>query len=237
MAERRPGSEMTREREAREPRETREPLSRERVLDAALALADTEGIDGLSMRRLATELGVEAMSLYHWFRSKDALLGAMLDAVYREVELPPIGGDWRDAMRQTAVSFHDALLRHRWACGLLMTAVDMSEPRMRHMDGLLGRLTDAGLSDALVDHAYHTLESYVVGFTLWQLPILAIADQLPDLAEQFMRHLSRDDYPHLVAHMEYHLAPRANEEKTFEFGLGLLLDGLERLRRGEATVG
>ena len=212
-------------------RAAREPLSRERVVEAALALADAEGIDGLSMRRLASELGVEAMSLYHYFRGKDQITAAMLDAVYREIEVPPIDGDWRASMRRMAITFHQALLRHRWACGLLMSSVDISEPRMRQMDAVLGRLREAGLSDTLVDHAYHALDSYVVGFTLWQLPILAIADQLPDLAEQFIGRLSRDEYPHLVAHMEYHMAPRANEENAFEFGLGLLLDGLERLRQ------
>ena len=200
-------------------------------METALALADAEGIDGLSMRRLAGELGVEAMSLYHYFRGKDQIKAAMLDAVYREIEVPPIDGDWRASMRVMAITFHRALLRHRWACGLLMSSVELSEPRMRQMDAVLGRLREGGLSDTLVDHAYHALDSYVVGFTLWQLPILAIADQLPDLAEQFIGRLPRDEYPHLVAHMEYHLAPRASEENAFEFGLGLLLDGLERLRR------
>lgn len=216
----------------RRGRPERPALSQERVVEAALALADAEGIEGLSMRRLATELGVEAMSLYHYFGGKDEILSAMLDAVYREIEVPPIEGDWRDSMRRMAVSFHDTLLRHRWACGLLMSSVDFSEPRMRQMDAVLGRLGEAGLSDTLVDHAYHALDSYVVGFTLWQLPILAIAESLPDLAAQMAERLAGGDYPHLVAHMEYHMAPRASEENAFEFGLSLLLDGLERLRAG-----
>lgn len=211
----------------------REPLSRDRVVAAALALADAEGIEALSMRRLAGELGVEAMSLYHYFSGKDQILAAMLDAVYREIEVPPIEGDWRHSMRVMAMTFHQALLRHRWACALLMTSVDISEPRMRQMDAVLARLAGAGLSDTLVDHAYHTLDSYVVGFTLWKLPILAIADQLPDLAEQFIGRVPADEYPHLVAHIEYHMAPRSNQENAFEFGLNLILDGLERLRRGQ----
>jgi AcrR family transcriptional regulator len=104
-------------------------LSRERIIATAITLADESGIDGLSMRRLAAELGVEAMSLYHHYRRKDAILSAMLDAVYGEIEVPPIDGDWRESMRTMAISFHRALLRHRWACGLLMSSADISEPR------------------------------------------------------------------------------------------------------------
>jgi len=215
-----------------EIRDARDRLSRERVLAAAIELADAEGIAGLSMRRLGAELGVEAMSLYHWFASKDELLSAMLDVVYDEIEVPPIDGDWRASIRRMAISTHAALLRHRWACGLLMTKVDLSTPRIGHMDRVLGRLAEAGLSDTLVDHAYHALDSYVVGFTLWQLPIIAIANQLPDLADQLLARIEPADYPHLVAHMEYHLAPRSESENAFEFGLNLLLDGLERLRVG-----
>lgn len=220
-----------------ETHEARDPLSRERVLAAAVALADAEGIEGLSMRRLGAELGVEAMSLYHYFAGKDEILAAMLDAVYDEIEVPPIDGEWRASMRAMAVSFHATLRRHRWACGLLMSSVDLSEPRMRHMDTVLGRLRQAGLSDTLIDHAYHALDSYVVGFTLWQLPIIAIADQLPDLGRQVLERTSREQFPDLVAHIEYHLAPRSEGERAFEFGLNLLLDGLERLRVGEVELG
>ena len=170
------------------------------------------------------------MSLYHYYPSKDEILAAMLDAVYREIDVPPIEDDWRDSMRAMAISFHRALLDHRWACGLLMSSVDLREPRMRQMDAVLARLAEAGLSRSLVDHAYHALDSYIVGFTLWQLPIRALADRLPDLAEEFVRRVPHDRYPHLVAHVEYHMTPRSGDENAFEFGLGLLLDGLERLR-------
>jgi len=224
-------------RDSRETREARDPLSRERVLAAAIALADGEGIEGLSMRRLGAELGVEAMSLYHYFAGKDQILEAMLDVVYGEIEVPPIDGDWRASMRQMAISFHNALLRHRWACALLMSSVDLNETRMGHMDRLLGRLAEAGLSDTLVDHAYHALDSYVVGFTLWQLPIIAIANQLPDLGRQVLERTSREQFPDLVAHIEYHLAPRSEGERAFEFGLNLLLDGLERLRLASLPAG
>jgi AcrR family transcriptional regulator len=219
----------------RAAREARPALSRERVVSAALAIADAEGIDALSMRRLGAVLGVEAMSLYHYFAGKEELLEAMLDLVYGEIEVPPVDGDWRDSMRRMAISFHDVLLRHRWACGLLMSTVRLSEPRMRHMDNVLRRLREAGLSDTLVDHAYHALDSYVVGFTLWQLPIIAIASRLPDLGRQVLERTSREQFPDLVAHIEYHLTPRSEGERAFDFGLDLLLEGLERLRAGAET--
>lgn len=199
------------------------------MLEAAIALADEGGIQSLSMRKLAQELGIEAMSLYHYFASKDELLGDMLDAVYTETEVHE-PGDWRAATRAMAVSLHDALLRHRWAPGLTMSSVRMTEGRLRHMNTLLGRLREAGFSDSLTDHAYHALDSYVIGFTLWQLPIMTMAHDLPRLAEEFHARLPVDGYPHLKAHIEWHMAPPKDGVNAFEFGLDLILDGLERLR-------
>lgn len=209
--------------------EPRTPLSRDRVLRAAIALADETGIEALSMRRLAQTLGVEAMSLYHYVSSKDEILDDMLDVVFSEVEVAA-GGDWRSAMRANAISMHDALLRHRWAPGLMMSSARITEPRLRHMDMVLGRLREAGFADTLTDHAYHALDSYVIGFTLWQLPIMALAKDLPDLARTFYEELPVEQYPHLAAHIEYHMDPPASDVNAFEFGLDLILDGLKRLR-------
>lgn len=212
-----------------ETRETRTPLSRERVLHAAIALADDAGIESLSMRKLAQTLGVEAMSLYHYVSKKGDILDDMLDFVFSEVEVPATG-DWRSATRTMAISMHDALLRHRWAPGLVMSSVRITQSRLRHMDATLGRLREAGFTDTLTDHAYHALDSYIIGFTLWQLPIIAIAKDLPALARQFYEELPVDEFPHLAAHIEYHMAPPTDNVNAFEFGLDLLLDGLERMR-------
>jgi AcrR family transcriptional regulator len=210
-------------------RRGRAPLSKERVLAAAVGLADAGGIASLSMRKLAQELGVEAMSLYHHVAGKKAILDGMLDIVYREIEVPEVDGDWRVALRRVAISTHDALLRHPWACGLIMSTSNLSEMRLGHMDTVLGRFRDAGFSEMLIDQAYHALDSYIVGFTLWQLPYLALATERPDFARDFYEEIDRGRFPNLVDHIEYHLDPPAGAN-AFEFGLDLLLDGLDRLR-------
>src|SRR2546427_11372695 len=134
--------------------ERRVPLSKERVLRTAMALADHGGIDSLSMRKLAQELGVEAMSLYHYVSSKDDILDAIVEIVVAEIELPSGGKDWRAAVRRSAISFHDALARHRWAANLLMAGAGVGTPRVRYMDALLGRLPEAGLPPHITHPAY-----------------------------------------------------------------------------------
>ncbi len=215
----------------------RPPLSLERVLAAGITLADRDGIEGLSMRRLAQELGVEAMSLYHYVARKTELLEGMLDSVFSEMELPTDEADWRSAMRVTALSAHHVLLRHPWACGLLMSPSSPSPARLRWMNSVLGRLRAAGFSPEMTHHAYHALDSHIVGFTLWVLPYLAIAKERPDVAERFLRETPLADLPHLAEHIEYHRSDRPGDTSEFDFGLDLLLDGLERLREapGAAT--
>lgn len=216
--------------------EARVPLSRDRVLHAAVELADEGGLESLSMRRLAERLGVEAMSLYHHVRNKGDLLGEMLDIVYSEVEPPSSEGDWRSAMRRSAISFHHVLLRHPWACSLLMTPIEASPTRLRHMNTVLGRLRSAGFSADMTHHAYHALDSHIVGFTLWLLPFMAMAKQQPDYAERLLRELSTDDLPHLTEHINVHMAPdRPGDVDEFEFGLDLILDGLEGMRDARST--
>src|SRR2546428_11338473 len=126
--------------------ERRLPLSKGRVLRTAMAVADQGGIDSLSMRKLAQELGVEAMSLYHYVSSKDDILDGIVEIVVAEIELPSGGKDWRAALRRSAISFHDALARHRWAANLIMSGAGGGPPRGRDMDALLGRLREAGVS-------------------------------------------------------------------------------------------
>jgi len=211
--------------------EARIPLSRDRVLRAAVQLADEGGLGSLSMRRLAQQLRVEAMSLYHHVRNKADLLGGMLDFVYSEIEPPASDGDWRSALRRTAISFHDVLLRHQWACSLFMAPLDAGPARLRYMDSVLGRLRSAGFSADLTHHAYHALDSHIVGFTLWLLPFLAVAKDQPDYAERFLEELPLDDLPHLVEHIHVHMDPdRPGDIGEFEFGLNLILEGLERKR-------
>lgn len=203
-------------------------LSRERVLEAAVALADEQGLESMSMRRLAQQLGVEAMSLYHYFPNKGELLGGMLDAVSAEMELPSAQGDWRSALRSAAISAHETLLRHPWACSLLMTPTGPSPARLHWMDGILGRLRGAGFSPEMTHHAYHALDSHIVGFTLWLLPYLQLSRAQPDFAEQFVAATPLEELPHLAEHIDVHLSDGAGDASEFEFGLDLILDGLQR---------
>src|SRR5947208_6216358 len=209
----------------------RQPLSRERVLDAAIALADRDGLDALSMRKLAQALGVEAMSLYNHVANKGDLVDAMVDRVIAEIELPD--GDWEDAVRRCAISAHAAFVCHRWACEPAMSPSRLpSEPnaRMHYMEWLLGQLRRAGFSPELAYRGYHALDSHILGFTLWELghSMPGVAD-LDDVAETIREILSTGDFPNLLEHLEHHLDPPEGKNE-FEFGLDLILEGLKRAR-------
>ncbi len=220
---------------------TRRPLTRERVLDEAIALADAHGIEALTMRKLGKALGVEAMSLYNHVASKAELVAAMVDRVVGEFDLPEDEPRWDAAIRRCAISAHDLLLAHQWACSLALLPSDtrmVGGPRIRYMEWLLRRLREAGFSPESAYSAYHTLDSHIFGFTLWQLGHAKAARMLepPDgtdfetWAAQFFERM-RPQFPYLAEHGEQHLAAAPGEgRREFEFGLDLILDGLERLR-------
>ncbi len=209
--------------------EPRIPLTRERVLGAAIDLADASGIEALTMRRLAQALGVEAMTLYHYVDRKDDLRDRIVDIVVSEIELPPAGTHWKVAVRTTAVSAHAVLMRHKWAAGQMLS-VRVRPARLRYMNSILGSLREGGFSPAMTHHAYHALDSHILGFTLWVVGIGAASEDLPGLAGSFLESLPVNEYPWLAEHIEQHLGPRPDEISEFEFGLDLILDGLERLK-------
>jgi AcrR family transcriptional regulator len=216
-----------------DPIPPRTPLSRERVIGAAIDLADAEGLAALSMRRLATSLGVEAMSLYYHVRNKNEVLGGILERVLSELELPPAGTPWKQALRMTALSAHAVLDRHRWAAPLLMTPGVSSATRVRWMESVLASLAAAGLPPGLADHAYHALDSYVVGFTLWQSSIPFSAAQLDDLARKYLATMPVDEFPHTAEHVRWHLDSSGGKgARAFESGLDMFLDGLDLARAG-----
>ncbi len=206
----------------------RQPLSRDRVLRSAMALADREGLAALSMRRLAAELGVEAMSLYHYVTGKDDILDGIVDLALAEVEPPSAGTDWKAAVRRSAISYHDTLRRHGWVTGVPPSG-RVSAVQLRYMDALLGRLRQAGLTAELTHHAYHALDSHIVGSALW-LARIPPKEKLDVLAADVLRQLPADQYPDVVLHVEQHLSGAARGMQFFEFGLDLILDGIERLR-------
>ncbi len=212
--------------------EPRVPLTRDRVLRAAMDLADEGGIDAVTMRRLARALRVEAMSLYYHAANKDDILAGIVDLVVREIGLPAPDGDWKAAIRASAVAAHRVLRQHPWACNLLMSAPRVLPGRLRYIDALLGRLGEAGLPAELTDLAYHALDSHILGFTLWEAGYTqAFRGLPPDFASTFLRDLPMEDYPNLADHVAYHKRPRSPDGKgEFEFVLDLILDGLERAR-------
>ena len=218
--------------------EARAPLSRDRVLHAAIGLADAHGIESLTMRRLAQELGVEAMTLYYYVRNKDDILSGIVDMVVGEFELAAPDGEWRATLKSMAISAYRVLLQHPWAASLVLSASGFSQARMRHMDSILGTLRGAGFSAEMTDHAYHALESHIMGFTLWVVGMnLGTDEELAARAGDVLKELPRDELPHLVEHIEQHLKPRDPDDKgEFEFGLDLILDGLETAHGGSSLV-
>lgn len=209
--------------------EPRLPLTRERVLHAAIGLADEAGIEALSMRKLGQELGVEAMSLYNHVANKDDILGGMVDIVMGEIELPANGAEWKTAIRRTAKSAYEVLLRHPWSASLVLSGPGVSYARLRYMNAVLGSLRTGGFSAEMTDHAYHALDSHIMGFTLWQVGISAGLVNISTVTD-FLEQLDRDAYPNLAEHAQQHLKERDPEDEgEFAFGLDLILDGLERM--------
>jgi AcrR family transcriptional regulator len=209
------------------------PLSRDRVLRAAAAFADQNGIQTLSMRKLAHAVGVEAMSLYNHIASKEDLLDGMIDLVFAEIELPSAAEGWRRAMRQRAMSVRTVLARHRWAIGLMESRTSPGPATLRHHDAVLGCLREAGFSLELAAHAYSALDSYIYGFTLQErgLPF-DTPQQSAALAQVMLARFPAGQYPHLAEFMFGHvLQPGYDYGDEYEFGLDLILDGLERAHR------
>src|ERR1700689_1000892 len=211
-------------------RRTRTPLSRERILRTALDMADGAGLDALTMRALGQALGVEAMSLYNYVEDKEDLLTGMVELVLAEIELAPLAQDWRSDMRTTAVSAYEALLRHPWACQLVLspTSARMIAARMTYIESILARLRSAGFTPEEASRGYHALDSHVLGFTIWQLGHELPADAPADFIDTLMRQLDSGTFPYLTEHAAVHMKASEGEEGEFEFGLELILDGLER---------
>jgi AcrR family transcriptional regulator len=204
-------------------------------------MADEGGIESLTMRKLAGSVGVEAMSLYNHVDGKSDLVGSIVDLVFGEIELPDAETEWHVAVRKCAVSAHEVLLRHPWACSLALGSTggpSMSGARIRYMDWLLRRLDETGFPPELAYHGYHVLDAYIFGFTYWQLGHMAAAnavaegDDLSNLVMTFVPQLRAAGFSHLAVHAEQHLSPPGGEG-SFEFGLDLILDSLERACRAE----
>jgi AcrR family transcriptional regulator len=212
----------------------RVPLSKERVLGAAVALADEGGVDALSMRRLAQELGVVPMALYKHVANKDEMLGGMIDVVVGEIDPPLSGTDWKTAVRQRVLSARSALLRHPWASQVIESRTDPTPAVLKYMDSMVGMFRAGGFSVDLTHHAMHAMGSRLLGFS--QELFDDTADAGPELDPVMLREMA-NGYPHITEMVmaithddESVVGTGCDDQFEFEFALDLMLDGLERLR-------
>jgi len=208
-------------------------LSRDRVLRAAVSLADEAGIEALNMRRIAQELGVVPMALYKHVSNKDDMLDGMVDIVFSEIDRPSSGTDWKAAMRQRAISAREVLSRHPWAVGLTESRMKPGPANMQHHDSVIGCLREAGFSVEMAIHTYSALDSYIYGFALQEqtLPFEA-TDKVGEASELILSQFPAGEYPHLAETIVEHVGKSGYDyANEFEYGLDLILDGVERRLR------
>ena len=217
----------------------RVPLSRGRVLRAAVAMADDAGIESLSMRKLAEELGVVPMALYKHVASKEELLDGMIDVVVGEIDPPISGTDWKTAVRQRILSARRALLRHPWASRVIESKKNPTPMVLEYMESMIGLFRAGGFSVSLTHHVMHTIGSRVLGFTQELFNDSRTVD--PEMQEVMLRELG-PKFPNVLAiataashEGESVVGPGCDDQFEFEFALDLLLDGFERLRHNDRS--
>ena len=204
------------------------PLTKERVLVAALACADESGIESLSMRKLGDVLHVEAMSLYKHVANKDEILDGIVDLVASEIEVPAFGGDWKTSMRRRAISAHTVLMRHPWATMLIVSRANVGVAMLRYVDATIGCLRQAGFSYPMADHAWNAIDSYVYGFTLQKLNFPFKPSEYAQMAESFLPLIPPSQYPYLNGLSQQVIKGKHDGLHNLELGLNLILDGLEK---------
>jgi AcrR family transcriptional regulator len=184
------------------------------------------------MRDLGHALGVEAMALYRHFANKDEILDGILDVVLDETDMPSGTGNWREDVRQGAISVHRALERHPWTAELLLDPSRMRPARLRYAEALFVRLEEAGFSDEATYHAYHVLEGYVYGFSMWLAAHSFATAESAAAADRVREMILTGEFPHFAKHLKQHRDEGPHREvSAFEVGLDLVLDGLEKTRR------
>lgn len=208
---------------------TRPPLSRERILQAAVDLADRGGLGALTMRRLGSDLGVEAMALYKHVANKDEILDGIVDLVFGEIEIPSEADDWKEAMRRRAMSAREVLSRHSWAIGLVEARDSTGPTVLRYQNAILGNLRSAGFSIENAAHAFSLLDSYVYGRVIQEnsTPIRS-SEEWTDSRESILEQDMIGEYPHIVEIMENAGRIGFSFDGEFEYGLQLILEALEQ---------
>jgi AcrR family transcriptional regulator len=214
----------------RQDTSARPPLTTERVLQAAVGLADRQGLGALTMRALGADLGVEAMSLYKHVANKEAILDGVVELIVGQIEIPSQGTPWKQAMRQRAVSARSVLADHAWAIGLLETRGSMGPATMRYLDAILGNLRAAGFTIQNAVHAFWLLDSYVYGHVIQETTLAPGRTSPPPTASTaaLLEQAPMAEYPHLVEVAEHAMRSDYSVDGEFRYGLDLILDALER---------
>jgi AcrR family transcriptional regulator len=210
----------------------RAPLNRERVVSAAVALADEGGIETLTMRRLGTVLGVEAMALYNHVRNKEDLLDGMVDYVFSQISLPVPGEDWKAGLRVRSLSAREVLGKHRWAVTLMDSRRSAGAARLRHDEAVVGSLLEGGFSAAMTARAVVLLDSFVFGFALTEASLADVdKSRSAELSNSMLEGLSPESFPYLYAFCSEPVIQEGYDFRLeFEPSLDLVLESLEQLR-------
>ena len=204
----------------------RQPLTTERVLAAAVSLADAGGLESLSMRKLAHELGFEVMSLYNHVANKDEVIRGIVDQVIGEIDLAPQQVDWRIGLRRTAMSAREVLLAHPWVLDVWWRTA-AGPARLAMLERILHPLHHAGLSEEVAHHGYHAILMHILGFTVQERNYPPAGADIAAMAAEFLQRLPQDTYPNYTRHVVEHVEQTVTRS-GFEFVLDLIIDGLER---------
>lgn len=222
---------------ARRTLRTREPLTRDRILRAALELADERGAGALTMQAIGRRLGVEAMSLYRHVRNKDDILDGLVDLAFEEITLPEDRSDWLAVLRARSTSERAMLRRHPWAITLMESRMAPGPANLRSHDETLAVLVGAGFSAATATRAFNLLDSYVLGFALQEVNLpFTNAEELAVIGPELLAQVPADQYPTFVGVSQELMASGFDYFAEFEYGLDLILDGIERMRAAEAAA-
>lgn len=209
-------------------RSTRAALTRAKIVKKAIRLADRNGVEGLSMRKLAQALKVEAMSLYNHIDNKEDLLDAMVDDVAAHFEMPDTDKQWKSTLRASVISTHDVLLQHPWVTHLLLTRITTGDAMMGYTNACFGCFLNAGFSHPLTDHGWNALNNHLYGFTLTEINSPIKPKDYSKAAQQYLPMVSEEHYPHIRSMMKVIISGEHSGVNDFEFGLDLILDGLEK---------
>ena len=212
----------------------KERLSKERIIDAAARVADRGGINAVTMRQVGSELGVEAMSLYHHVSNKDALLNELSEWLFRKIQIPNVDAGWRDALSERAHSAREVLRAHPWGLGMLESRPQPGQSQLRHYDSMMGRLSEAGFSATLATTAFATVDAFVFGFVLTEstLPFDPATGAEQEYADEV--GLDESEFPHLARTLgDLFSSGHYSFGDEFSAGLTILLDGIERRLLGE----